>query len=380
MKKLKVLLVEDDRISAKAVEFDLLKLGHDVVGIAESGDIAFKLLPSCCPDVILMDFNIKGNLNGVEVAEIIIREYDIPVVILTSYDPSDVFNENKTTLVLGFVQKPPKLSELCASLHIAVERSSFDRKLKESEKKYRSLFENSLAGIFRFMPKGPFLVANSAFATMLGFKSVKDLLDNVINADAQIFAGSETWPQTIEYLKHNNIITGHETFVYGCDGQRVRLSLQLTAMDALDDEGGVIDGVAIDVTDRHEAEENLQASMSMLHQIVDKLSDPLMLTDLEHNIILANQTMRAVLGLEENIAGEFCYLFTPPDRTNWQLAYNSLNEKTESSELIGKLTEKDCYRRISLTPYRGAQGEIIGIIYLAVPAPKSSWPKRAMRL
>jgi len=375
MKTLKVLLVEDDRISAKAVEFDLLKLGHELIGIAESGDGALKLLESCRPDVVIMDFNLNGNLNGVEIAEIIIDRHDIPVVILTSYDPSVVFNENNETLVLGFVQKPPKLSELSASLHIAVERSAMDQKLKESEKKYRSLFENSLAGIFRLRPRGPFLVANSAFALMLGFQSVNELLNSVINADAQIFSGSETWSQTIECLRFNHIITEHETFVYGRDGQRVRLSLQLTALEDPDNADILIDGVAIDVTVRHETEENLQTSLNMLNQIVDKLSDPLMLTDLEHNIILANQSMRVVLGLETNISGEFCYLFSPPDRDHWQLAYNFMIEKMKASELIGKLTEDDCYRRISLTPYRGTQGEIIGVIYLAVP--ESIWPKRA---
>jgi CheY-like chemotaxis protein len=76
----KILLVEDDDIIAKVADWRLKNLGYTVCGRAVSGAEAMELVVNQKPDLVLMDINIRGDLDGIETAKMIKKGFKIPVV------------------------------------------------------------------------------------------------------------------------------------------------------------------------------------------------------------------------------------------------------------------------------------------------------------
>ena len=85
MTKLKILVVEDESIVAKDIQNSLKKLGYIVPTIVASGEKAIEEVEQTRPDLILMDIMLKGEMSGIEVANIIRERFDIPVIFLTAY-------------------------------------------------------------------------------------------------------------------------------------------------------------------------------------------------------------------------------------------------------------------------------------------------------
>ena len=82
MTKVKILVVEDESIVSKDIQYSLKKLGYNVVGAASTGQKAFELASTTNPDIILMDIMLKGDINGIETAERVKKELNIPVIYL----------------------------------------------------------------------------------------------------------------------------------------------------------------------------------------------------------------------------------------------------------------------------------------------------------
>jgi two-component system response regulator LytT len=85
MTKINILVVEDESIVSKDIQHSLLRFGYGLAGACSNGDKAIELVQELNPDVVLMDINLKGELSGIETAEIIKKEYAVPVIFLTAY-------------------------------------------------------------------------------------------------------------------------------------------------------------------------------------------------------------------------------------------------------------------------------------------------------
>jgi len=82
MGKISVLVVEDESIVSKDIQYSLKKLGYNVVGVAATGQKAIELCGEKLPDIILMDIMLKGDINGIEASTRIKEAYNIPVIFL----------------------------------------------------------------------------------------------------------------------------------------------------------------------------------------------------------------------------------------------------------------------------------------------------------
>ncbi len=88
MKRIKVMIVEDEIITAKAMHMALKVMGYDTCSMVMSGSEAIEKSQQEKPDVILMDINLKGDMDGIEAAETIRDRSSIPIIFLTGY-PDD---------------------------------------------------------------------------------------------------------------------------------------------------------------------------------------------------------------------------------------------------------------------------------------------------
>ena len=84
MVKKNILLVEDERITAEDIKCRLENLGYNVPASESSGEGAIKAAGEALPDLILMDIELKGSINGVEAAEIIRVKFNIPIIFVTA--------------------------------------------------------------------------------------------------------------------------------------------------------------------------------------------------------------------------------------------------------------------------------------------------------
>jgi two-component system, response regulator PdtaR len=102
----KLLIVEDESIVALELESRLTDLGYSVCGIVASGEDAINLAIAEKPNIILMDINIKGPIDGVVTAEKIKEIIDIPIIFLTAFTDSNTLQRAKITEPYGYIVKP----------------------------------------------------------------------------------------------------------------------------------------------------------------------------------------------------------------------------------------------------------------------------------
>lgn len=132
MPRARIQIVEDERIIAADIEEALMGLNYDVVGKASSGKEALDLAREKKPDLILMDINIEGSMDGIDTAAIVKRELDIPVVFLTAFADTPIFNRAKEIEPQGYVMKPFRQTELRTVIDLALHKHGQERKRKET--------------------------------------------------------------------------------------------------------------------------------------------------------------------------------------------------------------------------------------------------------
>lgn len=106
MSKIKLLLVEDEVITASSLKMGLEDLGFDVCPLATRGQKAVDLALSENPDVVLMDVNLPGGMNGIEAAKEIQSQTEAKILFLTGYHDDDVISKINALSPLGYFVKP----------------------------------------------------------------------------------------------------------------------------------------------------------------------------------------------------------------------------------------------------------------------------------
>ena len=135
MSKTRILVVEDESIVAKDIQRTLEKLGYEVPATASSAASAFEKLEEVEPDLVFLDVKLKGEQDGVHIAEHIKDRYDIPVIFLTSFVDQDTIDRAKVTEPYGYLVKPFNEGDLKTTVEMALFKFSKDRELRLSEQR-----------------------------------------------------------------------------------------------------------------------------------------------------------------------------------------------------------------------------------------------------
>ncbi|MGD0080498.1 MAG: response regulator [Methanoregula sp.] len=117
-----VLIVEDDDIIARVEEWRLKNLGYEVSGRARTGAEAMELVGKSKPDLVLMDINLKGDIDGIETAKLIKKGFNIPVIYVTSHSDGPTLERAKATRPDGFINKPFDDKDLRVAIELAMKR------------------------------------------------------------------------------------------------------------------------------------------------------------------------------------------------------------------------------------------------------------------
>jgi CheY-like chemotaxis protein len=104
--KLKVLVVEDEVLTAKMLKMDLEELGVNVLETIAKGEEAVKVALQENPSLILMDIRLAGGLDGIEAAERIIQKKKIPIVFMTGYATEEIKKRALKVNPVDYLDKP----------------------------------------------------------------------------------------------------------------------------------------------------------------------------------------------------------------------------------------------------------------------------------
>ena len=108
----KVLIVEDELIVAKDIKHSLERINYEVVGLASDVSESIELMEQNQPDIVLMDIMLRGGDSGIDAAEIIRKDFKVPVIFLTAYADSATLERAKRAESYGYILKPFKAVDL----------------------------------------------------------------------------------------------------------------------------------------------------------------------------------------------------------------------------------------------------------------------------
>ncbi len=133
MEKTNILVVEDEAIVAAEIANTLKNMGYNVSGICSSGNETLKLLSKRKTDVILMDIQIKGTIDGIELASQIRRTLGIPVIFLTAFSDDSTLERAKIAEPFGYLSKSFYYKDIKTTIETAIYRNKMKLLVQEKE-------------------------------------------------------------------------------------------------------------------------------------------------------------------------------------------------------------------------------------------------------
>jgi DNA-binding LytR/AlgR family response regulator len=119
---IKILVVEDEMITGATISLQLTELGYEVTGILPRGEEVLNHIKENKPDIILLDIQLKGKMDGIETAALVEQQFQIPVIFLTANSDDATFNRAKTTRPAAFISKPFKKLDIQRAIELTISR------------------------------------------------------------------------------------------------------------------------------------------------------------------------------------------------------------------------------------------------------------------
>lgn len=184
-------------------------------------------------------------------------------------------------------------------------RKGIELSLRETESRYRSIFENSVEGIFQTSADGEYLIVNSALADMYGYSSPDDLMHALNNIQQKLYVDSTRRDAFVQAMAEHGQVSNFESQVYKKDGSIIWISENARMVS---DASGVFlyyEGMVQDITDLRVAQESLRQSESVAQQSLETLKHQkfaldkhaiVTVTDVQGRITYANEKYCEITG------------------------------------------------------------------------------------
>lgn len=127
MNQRRILIVEDEAVTSVMLEKTLKELGYEVVGSAFDGKEAIELAKEKHPDLILMDIRIQGDMDGIETAQQIYQQLNIPSIYLTAHSDQETIKRAVESGPFGYLIKPFKERELYSNIEMVAHKHKLYR-------------------------------------------------------------------------------------------------------------------------------------------------------------------------------------------------------------------------------------------------------------
>ena len=333
MYKNRILIVEDESIVATHLKGALLNRNYEVTGSFSSGEEAIEFVKNNLPDLVLMDIRLKGKLDGIETATLINELFDIPVIYLTAYSDETTLTRAKITQPFGYIVKPFVEKELYSTIEMVLFKFGAERKLKESEERYKALLNNSIYLVFVQDFEGNLLDANSALLQLLGISEIKGLniSDYMSPQNVKIIGG------LIDDLKDKKNVTESTGIeIKSADGMKHYLEIN-AALVFQNSQPVAAQIIGKDITKRKNAESELIKSEFKYRALIERMNEGAIQVDNNDIIEFVNSRFCEIVGYrgEEIIGKPSLEIFALPKDWDFvkQKNIERMQRKTDKYEL-----------------------------------------------
>lgn len=350
--KSKILIVEDKSIEAKDLKESLKSFGYNVVGIASTGDEAINMVAELKVDLVIMDVDLKEEMDGIEAAENIWEEFDIPVVYLTSHTKESMFNRVKLTSTYGYLIKPVNKTDLKNNIEIALYKHQMEGSLKHNEALFKSMLDSApLAILLTIGTEEKVEFINSRFTEIFGY-TIEDIPDV-----------AHWWPlaypdpkyrQKIKQIWTNRVkkAVQNQTEIEPVEAEVTCKDRTIRTVEAKLSSIGEKNLVFFtDITENKKGEEKrrkgeerrkrgeaaLKKSEERFRAVAESAVDAIITTDIKGNIKYANKSLKTIFGysLGELTGKPLPILMPKINRENYLKELKKFNKSGEH-RLIGK--------------------------------------------
>ncbi|MCK4314863.1 MAG: PAS domain S-box protein [Anaerolineae bacterium] len=301
MNKTSILVVEDESIVALDLKNGLRSLGYSVPALASSGEEAIQEAAETRPDLVLMDIQLRGDMDGIEAAGEIRARFDIPVLYLTAFADDDIVRRARSTEPYGYLIKPFEERQLHTTIEMALHKHRMEKALQESERRYRLLAENVTDVIWTTDTNLQFTYISPSVSHLLGY-SVEETMAQTMEerlTPASLEVAREAFVEALAVdSAAQEGLSGSRTvdLEFTCkDGSTVWTEVKATLLRDLDGRPVGILGVTRDITERRQAEEAMRQrnrDLALLNQAGQAFSSTL---DPEQVLAIVLEEVRRLL-------------------------------------------------------------------------------------
>jgi DNA-binding LytR/AlgR family response regulator len=141
------MIVEDEMIVAKDLQRILKKLNYETTDPFASGRKALEQLEFLRPDFVLLDINLKGDMDGIQLAEHIMHDYGVPFVFITAFSDKQTLNRAKMVEPYGYIIKPFSEDDIRTTIELALYKHSRDIEQRSKSNTFADALDNIEQGI-----------------------------------------------------------------------------------------------------------------------------------------------------------------------------------------------------------------------------------------
>lgn len=360
----RILVVEDEALIAEEIRDRLMRLGHDVVDVVDTGADALAAAERTRPDLVLMDIHLKGSIDGIQAADQISRWLGTPVVFLTAYSDQTTVERARSVAQFGYVLKPCSERELLVAIEMAIHRHQQEQALKESQLSYAAILTSSSDAILATDDAGKVRYLNPVAETLLGWgigeaqgRPVEQVL-TVLDEVSGVMVGNPV----MQVLAHRIAFRiGDQHMLLARDGALVPIEGHVSPVVGPYDRLTGVVLVCRSVAERKRSEE----TRTRLAAMVESAADAIIGKDLNGIILSWNPAAERLFGYTAAEAiGQSIAMLIPDDHEDEE---RQILERIRRGERV-ELTDASRRRKdgtlievwLTSSPVRDARGQIIG--------------------
>ncbi len=296
MKNKNILIVEDDNIIAMEIQSRLEEQGYGVLGPYAYGEDVVENIGNLDVDLILMDINLKGSLDGIQTAQIIKAKHRKPIIYLTAYADQKTLDRAKITEPFGYIIKPFEERELFTNIEMALYKHQIELKLIESEQWLQTTLKSIGDGVIATDIQTNIKFMNEVAESLTGW-SFEEANGRKLEDVFKIISETNRTPciNPVDRVISEGIVVGlaNHTLLINKNGNEIPIAD--TASPIKDEFGNVTGCVLVfqDHTERRKYQVTLEESEKKYRTTLESMDDGIYVVDKNLNIVLMNSTLKS---------------------------------------------------------------------------------------